>query len=65
MLQNLSSATVVIGALRVKILTGQDFFLFLFHFELKILLANSEFTDQMPHSKASDLGLHCLLLSQK
>ena len=30
-----------------------------------ILLANSENSDQMPHSVASDLGLHCLPVSHK
>ena len=29
------------------------------------MLANSEDRDQMPHSAASDLGLHCLPMSQK
>ena len=27
------------------------------------LFANSEDPDQMPHSAASDLGLHCLLIT--
>ena len=29
------------------------------------MLANSEDTDQTPRSAASDLGLHCLPVSQK
>ena len=32
----------------------------LFYFCWKILLANNEDPDQMPHYVASDLGLHCL-----
>ena len=30
---------------------------------MAILLANSEDPDQMPHSVASDLGLHCLSIT--
>ena len=40
-------------------------FLVLFVFSKNILLVNREDTDQMPHSVASDLGLHCLSLSRK
>ena len=40
-------------------------FSFLFYFDLKFLLANREDPDQTPHSAASDLGLHCLPMSQK
>ena len=40
-------------------------FSFLFYFELKFLLANSEHPYQTRHSAASDLGLHCLPMSQK
>ena len=40
-------------------------FSFLFYFKSMFLLANSEDPDQMPHSAASDLGLHCLPMSQK
>ena len=40
-------------------------FSFLFYFEYIFLLANSEDPDQMPRSAASDLGLHCLHISQK
>ena len=39
-------------------------FSFLFYFKM-FLLANSEDPDQTPRSVASDLGLHCLPLSQK
>ena len=39
--------------------------LVLFVFFKNILLVNSEDTDQMSHSVASDLGLHCLSLSCK
>ena len=35
-------------------------FLGLYGSRQKLLLANSEDTDQMPHYAASDLGLHCL-----
>ena len=35
-------------------------FLGLFSSRQKLLLANSEDPDQMPHNAASDLGLHCL-----
>ena len=41
------------------------FFSFLFYFQKIFLLANSEDPDKMPHSAASDLGLHCLPMSQK
>ena len=40
-------------------------FSFLFDFKYIFLLANSEDPDQTPHSAASDLGLHCLPMSQK
>ena len=40
-------------------------FSFYFYFEYIFLLANSEDPDQTPHSVASDLGLHCLPMSQK
>ena len=40
-------------------------FSFLFEFLYKIMQANSEDPDQMPHSVASDLGLHCLPMSHK
>ena len=40
-------------------------FSFLFYFELIFLLADSEDPDQTPRSAASDLGLHCLTMSQK
>ena len=33
---------------------------FLFYFSWKILLANSEDPEMMPHYVASDQGLHCL-----
>ena len=36
-----------------------------FHFELKLLKANSEEPDQTPHSEASDLGVlvcHCPII---
>ena len=39
--------------------------LVLFFFFLNSLLVNSENPDQMPHSVASDQGLHCLFLSHK
>ena len=32
----------------------------LFYFKWKILLANNEDPDQMPHDVVSDLSLHCL-----
>ena len=35
----------------------------LFYFRWKILLANNEDPDQTPHYVASDLGLHCLLMT--
>ena len=31
--------------------------------EIPVINANSVFSDQTPHSAASDLGLHCLPLS--
>ena len=31
--------------------------------EISVLIANSVDPDQMPHSAASDLGLHCLPVS--
>ena len=34
-------------------------------FRIDILVANSEDPDQTPRSAASDLGLHCLPVSQK
>ena len=37
--------------------------LLLFYFLWKILLANSVDPDQMPHNVASDLGLHCWLMT--
>ena len=40
------------------------FFIFIL-FRIDILLANSEDPDQTPRSAVSDLGLHCLPLSQK
>ena len=40
-------------------------FSFLFYFESIFLLANNEDPDQMSRSAASDLGLHCLPMSQK
>ena len=33
---------------------------FLFHFSMKFLKANRITPDEMPHSAASHLGLHCL-----
>ena len=39
--------------------------LLLFYFEQIFLLANSEDPDRTPCSAASDLGLHCLPMSQK
>ena len=39
------------------------FFSLLFYFLIKILLASNVGPDQMPHYVASDLGLHCLLMS--
>ena len=33
-------------------------FSFLFNLKWKILFANSEYPDQMPHQAAADLGLH-------
>ena len=35
----------------------------LFYFLWKVLLANSVDPEQMPHHVASDLGLHCLLIT--
>ena len=40
-------------------------FSFLFCFESILVLTNNEDPDQMPHFVASDLGLHCLPMSQK
>ena len=40
-------------------------FSFLFYYEYIFLLANSEDSDQTPRSAASDLGLHCLPISQR
>ena len=40
-------------------------FSFLLLFGQKFLLANSEKPDQMPHSVASELGLHYLHMSPK
>ena len=40
-------------------------FSFLFYFELIFLLANSEDADQTLRSAVSDLGVHCLPMSQK
>ena len=37
---------------------------FLFYFEYIFLLAKGEDPDQTPHSAVSDLGLHCLPMSQ-
>ena len=42
---------------------GGCYFSFLFKFKLIILQANSGDPYQMPHSLASDLGLHCLSMS--
>ena len=36
----------------------------LYQLTLNVLNENSENTDQMPHPAASDVGLHCLLLSK-
>ena len=41
------------------------FSIFILYFEYIFLLANSEDLDQTPRSVASDLGLHCLPVSQK
>ena len=41
------------------------YFSFLFMFQYKNMLANSEDPDQNPHSVASDLGLHYLPMSHK
>ena len=41
------------------------YFSFLLKFSKNILSANSGDPDQMPRSAASDLGLHCLLVSHK
>ena len=38
---------------------------FLFYIELIFMLANSEDPDQTPRFVVSDLGLHCLPMSQK
>ena len=35
----------------------------LFYFWWKVVLANNVDPDQMPHYVASDLGLHCLLMT--
>ena len=40
-------------------------FTILLNFSEKFLYANSVDQDQMPHSAASDLGLHCLHISPK
>ena len=40
-------------------------FHFFFQIQKSILHANSGDTDQMQHSLASDLGLHCLHMSHK
>ena len=40
-------------------------FLFIFIVVLQFMLANSVDPDQTPRSVASDLGLHCLPMSQK
>ena len=37
--------------------------LLLFYFNGKILFANNVDPDQTPHDVASDLGLHCLLMT--
>ena len=37
-----------------------DYFFILCFIEIPVFNANSEYPDQMPHSVASDLGLHCL-----
>ena len=39
-------------------------FSFVFYCQWKFLLVNSEDADQTPRSTASDLGLHCLPMSQ-
>ena len=41
------------------------YFSFLFKIQNKLPFANSGEPDQMPHSAASDLVLHCLLMSHK
>ena len=41
------------------------YFSFLFKMKENIIEANSGDPDQMPHSAASDLGLHCLTMSHK
>ena len=42
---------------------ARSILLLLFYFLWKILSVNSEDPDQMPHYVASDLGLHCLLIT--
>ena len=42
------------------------FFFFMFiQISIQHFVANSGDPDQMPHSAASDYGLHCLLISHK
>ena len=52
---DLSSAAVVIGALRVK---------FLFHFQLNHFQANSGDAGHMPRTVATDLGLLFVYVSK-
>ena len=42
---------------------SDQFLLFLCFIEIPVINANSVDPDQMPHSMASDLGLHCLPMS--
>ena len=46
-------------------LFGEFFFSFLFNFQKNILKANSGDSDRTPRFVASELGLHCLHMSNK
>ena len=57
------SSTVICWASLLVILGVAGLFCFYSTFLWKILLANSVDPDQMPHNVASDLGLHCWLMT--
>ena len=57
-----STLTLWTGPFPVKGMSG-PFLLLPCFTEIYVLNANSVGTDQMPHSAASDYGLHCLLIS--
>ena len=59
----MDSSTVICWTSPFAILGVLGHFVTFIIFLMKILVANNVDPDQMPHYVASDLGLHCLLMT--